>query len=286
MKYLLIFLICVPVQTALSQASLKGVWQGILLRDGVSEKQSSIIYLDLEIAGTVVTGRTRDEAYGTEFYAVQKIKGTVENNRLQFKQFVVEKKKNSAKITWCSIDVDAQFVDSTGYITGTFTSSTCKRNNGKIVLYRSKAQFSRDDHQMLSHGWRDLLLDDLKNGRKAPEIRTRERENFRFQPIYFDYDKDEIQEGFHTYLNEMIRVVNGHTDLRIQITGHTDSDGSDGYNDDLSSRRAKAILLYFTTHGLAADKLKIDFRGEKMPVDTNDTPEGKQHNRRVDFEFI
>jgi OOP family OmpA-OmpF porin len=286
MKYLLISLVCLSALSCLGQSNLKGVWQGILLRDGVSEKQSSIIYLDLEVAGTAVTGRTRDEAYGTEYYAVQKIKGTLANSRLQFKQFVVEKKRNSAKITWCSIDVDAQFTDSTGYLTGTFTSSTCKRNSGKIILYRSKALFSRGDSLMLSQGWRDVLLDDLKKGRKAPEIRARERQNFKFQPIYFDYDKDEIRENFHAYLNEMIRVVNGHTDLRIQITGHTDSDGSDGYNDGLSARRAKAILEYFTTHGLAADKLIIDFRGEKMPVDTNDTPEGKQHNRRVDFEFI
>ena len=84
----------------------------------------------------------------------------------------------------------------------------------------------------------------------------------------------------------MARVVNGHSDLRIKIIGHTDADGSDIYNIDLSARRAKAIQEYFLKCGLESFKLVIDFKGEKMPIDNNQTSEGKQHNRRVDFQFI
>ena len=84
----------------------------------------------------------------------------------------------------------------------------------------------------------------------------------------------------------MIKVVEGHTDLRVKVTGHTDADGSDAYNDDLSKRRAEAIIKFFTDRGLSRDRLEFDFKGEKQPVDNNDTPEGKQHNRRVDFKFI
>jgi outer membrane protein OmpA-like peptidoglycan-associated protein len=84
----------------------------------------------------------------------------------------------------------------------------------------------------------------------------------------------------------MARVVDGHSDLRIKVTGHTDGDGSDEYNINLSKRRAEAIVNYFASLGLSKDRIVIDFKGEKEPIDRNDTPEGKQHNRRVDFSFI
>jgi outer membrane protein OmpA-like peptidoglycan-associated protein len=84
----------------------------------------------------------------------------------------------------------------------------------------------------------------------------------------------------------MIRVVDGHTDLRIKVTGHTDADGSDAYNVDLSKKRAQSLIDFFVANGLSKDRIEIDFKGESLPVDSNSTPEGKQHNRRVDFAFI
>ena len=70
------------------------------------------------------------------------------------------------------------------------------------------------------------------------------------------------------------------------MTGHTDSDGSDGYNESLSQARAKAIVAYFQRNGLEEDRLIFDFKGERSPVSSNDTSGGKQKNRRVVFEFI
>jgi outer membrane protein OmpA-like peptidoglycan-associated protein len=84
----------------------------------------------------------------------------------------------------------------------------------------------------------------------------------------------------------MTRVVDGHTDLRIKVTGHTDNVGSDAYNIDLSKRRAQSLIDFFVAHGLSKDRIEIDFKGESDPIDNNSTPEGKQHNRRVDFVFI
>ena len=74
--------------------------------------------------------------------------------------------------------------------------------------------------------------------------------------------------------------------MRVKVTGHTDADGSDAYNDELSKRRAKAIVDYFEAHGLSEDRLEFDFKGEHEPVDSNNTSSGKQRNRRVDFKFI
>lgn len=272
--------------SGLSQAKLKGVWQGVMIRDGLAEKDTYLFYVNFTEDGKTIVGKTRTEVYDTDLYAVQKMKGTQKGNSLEFKEFVIESKKTTSKITWCSADFTGEYIDSSAYIVGTFKSSTCKRVTGRFVLYRSKAKFSDNKEATLGHAWRDVFLDDLKHKRKAPEIREREREKFQFQPVYFDYDKDEIKPEYFTFLKNMIEVVNGHSDLRIQVTGHTDADGSIQYNDDLSKRRAKAIEDFFRSNGLDVKKLKIDFKGELEPIDNNLTEEGKQRNRRVDFKFI
>ena len=139
---------------------------------------------------------------------------------------------------------------------------------------------------LLSHPWRDLFIDELSKNKKSPDKRAWERKNFPFKPIYFDYDKDELKSEYLNYLKSMILVILDHTDLRILATGHTDADGSNEYNIDLSQRRSKAIRDFMILNGLPKDRLIIDFKGEGEPVDRNDTDNGKQRNRRVDFQFI
>jgi OOP family OmpA-OmpF porin len=84
----------------------------------------------------------------------------------------------------------------------------------------------------------------------------------------------------------MARVLDGIHDLRVEITGHTDAVGTDQYNIGLSERRAKAIKDYFKKQGIDPEKLEIDFKGKREPVESNKTKEGKQRNRRVHFKFI
>lgn len=269
-----------------SQVNLKGNWQGVLLKDGQKSSESEIFYLSIEMDGYSINGKSREEFYKSTNYIIQKTKGSVYRNEIKITQFIVEKKKISSKISVCSLDLDLHYIDSTGYLEGTYLSNSCRGNTGKIILYRSTVTFSDADPVLIDHSWRDRFLLDLSKGRKAPEIQELERKNFQFQPIYFDHDKAEIKPEFYNYLAKMARVVNGHSDLRIKIIGHTDADGSDIYNIDLSARRAKAIHEYFLKCGLESFKLVIDFKGEKMPIDNNQTNEGKQHNRRVDFQFI
>lgn len=286
MRILNVFFFLLISLFANSQTNLSGLWQGVMMKDGAKELDYSIVFLQLDVQGNVVVGKSREEFYKSDFYAIQRIKGTAESNQLKFQQLAVEKKKINAKISVCSMDFQLTYIDSTGYLSGKYISNTCRGNAGKLILYRSKSRFQETDSVTIGHYWRDRFLTDLKKGRKAPEIQELERKNFKFQPIYFDYDQAEIKPEFYAYLSKMARVVSGHSDLRIRITGHTDADGSDAYNDDLSAKRAKAIQDYFLKCGLESFKVVIDFKGEKLPVGSNQTPEGKQQNRRVDFEFI
>lgn len=75
-----------------------------------------------------------------------------------------------------------------------------------------------------------------------------------------------------------------HPDLRIAIEGHTDSDGDDVHNQELSEQRAAAVRDYLIeSYGIDASRLESAGFGETNPTASNDTPEGKQQNRRVEL---
>ena len=286
MKKLILIIILLSVFSTFSQVDFKGVWQGIIIQDGQKTEQGNILFVNFNLSGKTIEGKSREEYYSTDLYALKKIKGEFTDNQIKFKQMMIEKKKSNTKTTWCLFEANLKYNDSTGYLEGRFKSTDCRQNSGRLILYRSTAQFSNDDKSILNHSWIDAFKNDLKQGLNAPEIRMKERSEFVFEPIYFDVDLAIIKPEYEAFLLKMIRIVNGHSDLRVQITGHTDSDGSDIYNEDLSRRRSQAIIDFFVNHGIKVDKLNIEFKGEKNPIDSNKTAEGKKHNRRVDFEFI
>jgi len=72
----------------------------------------------------------------------------------------------------------------------------------------------------------------------------------------------------------------------VRIAGHTDSRGSDEYNQRLSEARAKSVYEYLISQGISADRLSYIGYGESRPIDTNDTEEGRQNNRRVELEIL
>jgi outer membrane protein OmpA-like peptidoglycan-associated protein len=268
------------------QVDLNGVWQGIMIKTGAKIEEGTILFTSFTISDKNLEGHTRDEIYNTDFFAVKKIRGSVKGNTIRFSQIAIEKNKKAPKTNWCNIDALLTYNDTTGYLEGTYTSLECKNTSGKIILFKTNTVFSTTEESPLSHTWFKRFQNDLKKGYKAPVIRDKERKEFVFQPIYFDYDKTEIKPEYQAFLKKMIRVVDGHSDLRIKVTGHTDADGSDAYNLDLSKRRAEALIQFFIANGLSRDRIEIDFKGEAAPIDNNTTPEGKQRNRRVDFSFI
>jgi OOP family OmpA-OmpF porin len=286
MKQLLFLAILFSSFTFFGQNELDGVWQGFIVQNGKANDQSNPFYLSIETAGGKTSGQSREEIYDTEFYGVGKLYGTVKNGIFEWKHVVYQKKVGNSKISWCKLNATLVYNSTTGYLEGTYTSSDCRNVAGKMVLFKSKAKFSDEASSFISQNARDILIKDLAEGRPSPAIREIQRLNFKFQPIYFDYDKALIRSSDIPFLNSIVEVVEGHSDLRIKVIGNTDADGTDQYNDGLSKRRAEAIIAFFVEKGLKRDRIEIQFNGEKKPVDTNETKEGKQRNRRVEFEFI
>lgn len=262
-------------------AQIEGVWKGLLIKDGQKPDQASIIYFDFGKEAI-----TREEMTAKEGYVVRQLKVESKGNAIKAKQSTILKKKDVYGNRWCILDFELAFVDSTGYLQGKFYSMECKGVSGKVVCFKVNETVSREKTILELQSWRPIFAEDLKNGRKSKEVRDAERKNFHFEPIYFDYDKAEIRPEYSSFLNRIVYVINSHSDLRVRVTGHTDADGSDQYNDGLSERRAQAIIDFFVKAGLKRDRIVIDFKGEKVPVGDNHSPAGKQLNRRVDFEFI
>ena len=101
----------------------------------------------------------------------------------------------------------------------------------------------------------------------------------------FDFDKSVLRPDGRKSIDDAMAKMGG-VDLEMVIaTGHTDSIGSDQYNQRLSERRAAAVKDYLVSKGIAASKITTIGKGESQPVATNKTAEGRQKNRRVDIEF-
>ena len=290
MRYIYLIGLIISSQFVLAQLNfLEGTWQGVITNNNEAYKSSTAIWFNFKIDKVTgkMHGESRLETPFTNYFAYKNIKGDVEDrNLIHFEDVIIGLQENGPGKFWCTNKGTLSYNDSTGYLSGTWTSIDCKRATGKIILFRSKYNLSKNDTASLYHSWFNNFVNDLNRGWNASYVREAEMKNFEFVPIYFDHDKDSLKPEFIPYLINMCRIVNMHTDLRIKIIGHTDSNGTDEYNVDLSARRAEVIKQFIISQGIKADKVVIEFRGEKDPATSNATPEGKQLNRRVDFEFI
>jgi len=104
------------------------------------------------------------------------------------------------------------------------------------------------------------------------------------QPIvYFDFNKSTIRSEGYAVLDEISAVLKKKLpEAVVLVVGHTDNSGTEKYNAGLSLHRAEAVKAYLTTkHGIAAHRISAEGYGEMAPADTNETEEGRAHNRRA-----
>lgn len=103
---------------------------------------------------------------------------------------------------------------------------------------------------------------------------------------FFDVDKSVLKPEGRAKLDDLASKVGGINLEVIVAVGHTDSDGSDAYNQRLSERRANAVKAYLVSKGVEAGRIFAEGKGETQPVAANTTREGKAQNRRVEVEVV
>jgi outer membrane protein OmpA-like peptidoglycan-associated protein len=103
--------------------------------------------------------------------------------------------------------------------------------------------------------------------------------------VLFDTGQATLKPGADLALNRLATYLSSNPHTKVLIEGHTDSRGSDQYNEALSERRAHAVAVALESRGIPADQVQTIGRGKGYPVASNDTPEGRQQNRRVEIVF-
>jgi outer membrane protein OmpA-like peptidoglycan-associated protein len=101
--------------------------------------------------------------------------------------------------------------------------------------------------------------------------------------VLFDVDSANLKPGAREKLARIAGIVSGHADLKMEIEGHTDSTGTDDYNQRLSERRAQSVSTYLNQQGIGRAIIATAGYGESRPVATNGTATGRQQNRRVEI---
>lgn len=124
-------------------------------------------------------------------------------------------------------------------------------------------------------------LSRLASGNEAASLRTTLE-----APVMFEYDAADMTDAARAILDAKLPVLRTNIALRIRISGHTDSRGSDEYNLALGLRRAASTRKYLSDRGIAADRLDIVSFGEERPALTGEDDSAFTKNRRAEFEIL
>jgi OOP family OmpA-OmpF porin len=130
----------------------------------------------------------------------------------------------------------------------------------EVVIGRVKTEISKGSQQI------DLILEESMVG--------------------FDFDSATLKPSSYSVLNMLSETLLNFPEYRIVIIGHTDSKGTEEHNEQLSRNRANSVLQYMISRGVSADRMTSIGYGENRPRDSNDTPEGRAKNRRVEYMLI
>ncbi len=104
--------------------------------------------------------------------------------------------------------------------------------------------------------------------------------------VTFDVDSSTLKPQFRATLDQIAGSMNQYPNSLIDVYGHTDSTGSDQYNQALSERRASTVANYLVMQGVSAARIRSQGYGETMPIASNDTIEGRARNRRVEIKIV
>ncbi len=133
----------------------------------------------------------------------------------------------------------------------------------------------------------DKQAEELRAIENAKVERVGEGINLTFDSgILFSTDSSTLEADAQASLVELAGILTKYPDTNILIQGHTDSTGSEEYNQKLSERRAGSVQYYLSSHNVTNSRMSMVGFGETQPVASNDTVEGRQQNRRVEIAII
>jgi outer membrane protein OmpA-like peptidoglycan-associated protein len=146
--------------------------------------------------------------------------------------------------------------------------------NKKAIVEKEEPIVEQVTPQEISAPIQDTLITEIQ-----PEIIPQN-----FQGITFKKNSDEILIQSEAYLMEVSDILKKYPQIKVHIIGHTSTEGAN--NNSISAKRAIAVAKYLETKGISIDRLTTEGRGSSQPIASNDTEEGRNQNRRIEFVVI
>ncbi|MEE9344448.1 MAG: OmpA family protein [Methylococcales bacterium] len=191
----------------------------------------------------------------------------------------------------------AQLTDTTIQVTGTTSSERARRQIqlavSNVLHPDFQASFNISVPESVHYATDDTAILESRTKPNNPQLTTVAascQNHFNAilgeQHIRFNVDSDIIDTQSNALLEQLVEVARGCPNARIEIGGHTDSQGSQAYNRKLSTRRAQAVIRYLSAHGIGLNRLSAVGYGELSPIADNQKIEGRAKNRRIEFKVL
>jgi outer membrane protein OmpA-like peptidoglycan-associated protein len=279
--YTLIFFSCLSVFHA---QKISGNWIGMLTNFKQDSSKAIPVLLSHQVILNFSNGTLRIEDDGTVLQ--YEVSGAITNKKnftLNSSKSPMLKPKGGISVPF---SIQFSMNDSSGYVESIFNAPGSPYHGYHLYLERDIKSYELVATPILSTGISKAMLSNIKQGIPAKEKRFKELQQFEFNPVFFEYNRYELDSIYTPYLLRICRILKSHSDLRIKIIGNTDGDGTEAFNLQLSKQRANEIKLFLISHGILSDRMIETYNGELNPIDSNETEAGKKKNRRVDFKFI
>jgi outer membrane protein OmpA-like peptidoglycan-associated protein len=188
-----------------------------------------------------------------------------------------------------AVEAQIEITDNaTGKIIETFTTNSATGkfiitlNSGKNygIAVKANGYLFHSENFDIPAGSDDNLVNktiELKNIAIGSKIALRN--------IFFDFAKSSLRAESNAELDRLVNLMKDVPNLKIEISGHTDNTGSATFNDVLSQQRAESVVNYLTSKGIASSRMTAKGYGSSLPIASNNSEEGKQQNRRTEFEI-
>ncbi|MEJ6583942.1 MAG: OmpA family protein [Crocinitomicaceae bacterium] len=240
-------------------------------------------------------GPEKEPVTATEDYLLASIVNPIKDNSIEStvdvnkKSFTVFKGKTIDAMTKKPVESEIEITDNaTGKVIETFTTNSA---TGKFIItlasgknygiaVKAEGYLFHSENFDIPQGSADNLVNkviELKNIAVGSKIALRN--------IFFDTGKSTLRSESNSELDRLVKLMKDVPSLNIEISGHTDNTGSASLNNTLSQDRAQAVVNYLTGKGIAAVRMTAMGYGSNKPIASNNSPDGRQENRRTEFEI-
>jgi outer membrane protein OmpA-like peptidoglycan-associated protein len=240
-------------------------------------------------------GPEKTPVMATEDYLLASIVNPIKDNSIEStvevkkKSFTVFKGKTIDHMTKKPVEAEIEITDNTtGKIIETFTTNSA---TGKFIItlasgknygiaVKAEGYLFHSENFDIPSGSADNLVNkviELKNIAVGSKIALRN--------IFFDTGKSILRKESNTELERLVKLMKDVPSLKIEISGHTDNTGSASLNESLSQNRAQAVVDYLTSKGVSVSRMTAMGYGDARPIASNSNADGRQQNRRTEFEI-